>query len=475
MTFVGDRLEAYATAKPADTALKCGPASLTWLELFDRIEAAAAVICQETIAGARVALALADPMSLLIGLFASARTGRVALIVDPEWPDSLMKSVLAEVSPAFFIQHGSQLFNPVSDQRTDGRPDEEALFFAGFTSGSSGFPKGYVRTHRSWLKSFELSDREFGNALNNRIVIAGGLTHSLHLYGAVYGLSGGHQVVLMERFDPKELLAELYRARDGAVLYATPTQVHYLGEAARRNGPVDTVRQILVSGAKWQDGQRTAMASIFPDACLTEFYGASETSFISISRPGDYVPQGSVGRAAHGVQIAIGDPAHPLPSGKAGEIWVKSDLLFAGYLCGQSSDTRWAEGWLTVGDHGYLDGSGFLFLTGRSNRMIVTSGLNVYPEEVEAQLLNHAAVATAVVVGRPDPVRGQILEAVVQLATPLDDAPDELLRHCRNVLAKGKLPKKIHIKNSLPLTAGGKPDIPQITRDLMGPSQGGAV
>ncbi|WP_298966695.1 AMP-binding protein [uncultured Roseibium sp.] len=475
MTFVGDRLEAFAAARPADTALKCGPVSLTWLEFFDRVQTAASAICEETCPGARIAFALTDPMSLLIGFFASSRTGRVALIVDPEWPDSLMKTVLEELSPGLFIQRGSQLFKTVDSQRADVSPEEGALFFAGFTSGSSGMPKGYVRTHRSWLKSFELSDREFSNAPNDRIVIAGGLTHSLHLYGAVCGLSGGRQVVLMERFDPKELFAELNRAKDGSVLYATPTQLHYLGEVARRNGPVDTVRQVLASGAKWQDGQRAAMAEVFPATSLMEFYGASETSFITVSRPCDDVPAGSVGRAAHGVQIAIGDPAHPLPSGTAGEIWVKSDLLFAGYICGQSTETRWHEGWLTVGDHGYLDGNGFLFLTGRSNRMIITSGLNVYPEEIEAQLLNHAAVATAVVVGRPDPVRGQILEAVVQLATPLDEAEDELLRHCRNVLAKGKLPKKIHIKNHFPLTAGGKPDIPKITRDLIGSGQGGTV
>ena len=199
----------------------------------------------------------------------------------------------------------------------------------------------------------------------------------------------------------------------------------------------------------------------------------SETSFITVSSPDDGGPAGSVGRAAAGVEIAIGDLQAPGPSGKAGPIWVRSGLLFDSYLCGAAPDTLWNDGWLTVGDHGFLDEDGFLVLTGRENRMIVTSGLNVYPEEVEAVLQDHADVAVAVVAGLPDAVRGQRLEAAVELAGLLDNAETVLLHHCRKRLASGKAPKKIHVLEKLPLTVGGKPDIQKIAAELAGGGRSG--
>lgn len=301
----------------------------------------------------------------------------------------------------------------------------------------------------------------------DRIVVAGQLTHSLHLYGAVCGLAQGQDVVLMPRFDPRSVLTDLGGTAAGSVLYATPTQLHYLAEAARRTGPVEAVKQVLSSGAKWREADRDALKAVFPRARLFEFYGASETSFITIATPGDTVPAGSVGRAADGVEIAIGDPRDPSPAGRSGPVWVRSHMLFHGYICGTAPDTRWRDGWLTVGDHGYVDENGFLFLTGRENRMIVTSGLNVYPEEVEAVLDSHPAVAASVVVGLPDAVRGERLEAVVQLKGRLDNPQEQLMRHCRARLAAGKTPRRIHVRDALPLTAGGKPDIQGVVADLL--------
>ena len=162
----------------------------------------------------------------------------------------------------------------------------------------------------------------------------------------------------------------------------------------------------------------------------------------------------------------IGDPSSPAVPGRAGLIRVRSGLLFSHYICGTSPDTLWRDGWLTVGDHGFLDERGFLFLTGRENRMVITSGLNVYPEEVEAVLAEHPAVALAVVAGLPDQVRGHRLEAVVELGAPLAGAEQILLRHCRERLAPGKVPRHIHIRAKMPLTPGGKPDIRKVVADL---------
>ncbi|MCV0429059.1 MAG: AMP-binding protein [Roseibium sp.] len=476
MAYIGDKLKDFARTMPEKTALRCGPDIWTWRELIEEVEAAERTISRLSPQGGRVALLLPESAAMLICFFACARTGRIAMVMDPDWPEDQLETVLKAARPDLRIDadsyapHDSQaLPQPDSNYSSgDTAPREGDLFYCGFTSGSTGTPKGYVRDHGSWLRSFELGNREFGIDPADRIVLAGQLTHSLHLYGAVCGLARGQEVSLAARFDPRSILSSLVTAETGAVLYATPTQLHFISEAARRSGPLNNVVRVLASGAKWQDSDRAALEGVFPNADLIEFYGASETSFITLSNSANTVPQGSVGKAPAGVQIAIGDPDAPLPDCEAGEIWVKSTLLFSGYLTGDEPQTRWKNDWLSFGDHGFLDANGYLFLTGRANRMVVTSGLNVYPEEVEAVLMAHPQVAAAVVAGLEDPVRGQRLEAAVQLTEPLAGAEKSLLHHCRTRLASGKVPRRIHFYRELPLTAGGKPDIQRVMADLSG-------
>jgi len=478
MAFVGQRLDAFAGQRPDQTALHCGSVRWSWCALLDAIGSVEAAICGGTVRGGRVALLLDDPAALLISFFACARTGRIAMVMDPAWPASQRADVLVDAAPDLIIDR--QAYAAARERtsktkphlRTGGAaPLEDDPFYCGFTSGSTGRPKGYLRNHGSWLRSFELSDREFGIPARERIVVAGQLTHSLHLYGAVCGLERGHQVVLTPRFDPRTLLGDLSKGTDGSALYATPTQLHFLAETVERKGGLDAVRHVLSSGAKWQDRDRERLGGLFPNAQLIEFYGASETSFITVSRGDEAVPPGSVGRPPPEVSVAIGDPETPLAQGTPGAVWVKSSLLFSGYLCGDDPKTRWKDGWLTFGDEGYLDAHGYLFLTGRSNRMIVTSGLNVYPEEIETVLMAHPAVAGAVVAGIEDPVRGTRLEAAVQLFKPMDNARDMLLTHCRDRLEAAKLPRRIRLFERLPQTPGGKVDIRRVS-DMLAKGEG---
>ncbi|MES0884646.1 class I adenylate-forming enzyme family protein [Roseibium sp. SCP14] len=473
MAFIGDKLKIQAGSRPDRTALICGEVRWTWRDLIERIEAAEVHISRLSPREGRVALLLSDPASLIACFFACARTGRIAMVMDPQWPVEQIDRVLDLAGPDLRLDASSyaSIEHARIDQTiTEDPPGETDLFYCGFTSGSTGTPKGYVRDHGSWLKSFDLSNREFGISQESRVVLAGQLTHSLHLYGAVCGLASGQEVVLSTRFDPRSVVVDLQSAAPGAVLYATPTQIHFIAEAARRSGPLPNVHQVLASGAKWRDSDRNALRGTFPNARLIEFYGASETSFITISEDAGDVPDGSVGHAPEGIEITIGSPEAPLPPGESGAIWVKSRLLFSNYLCGNDPETFWRNGWLTFGDHGFLDIDGYLYLTGRANRMIITSGLNVYPEEVEAALSSHPCVVAAVVAGLEDPVRGQRLEAAVQLSKQITEAERMLLNHCKSRLAAGKQPRRIHVLDEIPLTAGGKPDIQTVTANL---SKGG--
>lgn len=464
MAYIGETLEASARQSPAGAALKCASTMMTWDVLLKAVQKIEAAIVEKTQPDARVALLLSDPAAVLVCFFACARSGRIAMVMDLTWPKSRIQDVCAATNPALLIDgetYQTVMKSPGEPNlaRTGGAPSGKSDFYAGFTSGSTGLPKGYVRSHRSWLESFRLSDADFAARQPRRVIIPGGVSHSLHLYGAVHSLNFGTPVTLLPHFDPRTVLAEMQADDGGSALYATPTQLQLIEEAAHRHGPMETVLLVFCSGAKWSEDGRTSISRVFPEARLVEFYGASETSFISFSRSGDGTPSGSAGRPAPGVDVAIGEPAHPVPEGVSGPVWVKSHLLFSGYICGSAPDTCWRDGWLTFGDHGYLDGNGFLFLSGRENRMVITSGLNVYPEEIETALLRHPAVSNAVVLGVADPLRGERLEAVIELRTDIDDPQQALLEFCRAAVGTAKCPKRFHITAQMPLTVGGKPDI----------------
>src|SRR5690606_15135092 len=248
-------------------------------------------------------------------------------------------------------------------------------------------------------------------------------------------------------------------ARIGAdavtALYATPTQVELLARAAEADGTVlPDLRVVMVSGAKWRDTALERVRRLFPNARLYEFYGTSETSFVTAREAGTG-PEGSVGRAMPGVDLDIrGDDNQSMPAGDTGRVWVRSPLLFDGYEIGDDGETIWRDGFVTVGDRGFVDADGHLFLVGRVKRMLVTSGVNVFAEEIEAVLESHPAVTAAAVFGLPDDLRGMRMVAAVRFVAACDI--DDLTRHCRAALLPVRRPRAIHAVEDWPLTAGGK-------------------
>ncbi|MEJ8476831.1 AMP-binding protein [Roseibium algae] len=493
MAFVGDTLNDLARLKPNALALTCADRRWTRAEFFSEVLALTTLLKTRVLKEARVALSLRDPARLLVAFFAVARSGAVAMIYDPDWPAGRRAWIDRETHPVLLLDDETLarlLALPVegSSDRSDPEafPEGTDPFYAGFTSGSTGDPKGYCRSHKSWLESFDVSAREFAIGADDHVIVPGNMVHSLHLYGAVHGMVVGAHVEVVERFNPRALSERMRRpgspdsaeAQTSLVFYATPTQIHYVAEDLRRAGAASSVRLVLASGAKWRDDDRRRMKDIFPEARLVEFYGASEMSFITLAGPEDNLPPGSVGRAASGVSIRImSDQGDELQPGELGTIWVSSQMLFDGYICGGGSEVARNGAWLTVGDQGFLNAEGFLFLTGRQKRMIVTAGLNIYPEEVEQVLLSHSLVGLAAVLPVADPVRGQVMVAFVSPEQmPPDQAAsgenasnleDQLRRHCLRHLGKGRTPRRFIIRSALPLTPGGKVDLMALETDLL--------
>ncbi|MEP0234961.1 AMP-binding protein [Roseibium sp.] len=478
MAFVGETLETLAKSDPQVPAISCAGRLWTRAQFFSEVLVLAEALQARVPKGARVALCLDDPVLLLIAFFAVARSGAIAMIYDPEWPQERRAWIDQSVQPALTLEKDSfdDVLTALMDegllsQGPRRQPDAQDPFYVGFTSGSTGVPKGYCRSHQSWLESFNVSACEFAIAAGDQVIIPGNMVHSLHLYGAVQGLCSGAHVDVAERFNPRLVAANL-RQSVSAVFYATPTQIHYVAQELRRSGPALNLRLVLASGAKWRDADRIAMAAVFPAARLVEFYGASEMSFLTLATPEDNVPSGSVGRAANGVSLDIRSSAgETLAPGQTGLIWARSDMLFDGYICGGGSEIAWEDGWLTVGDLGFIDANGFLFLSGREKRMIVTSGVNIYPEEVEHTLLSHEGVALAAVVARPDPIRGSELVAVVSLETGAVVSEADLRRHCAERLGRSRTPRAFLFRSEFPLTPGGKIDLMRLEAELQNSEQ----
>jgi long-chain acyl-CoA synthetase len=384
----------------------------------------------------------------LIDFCAIVETGRAAAVSDPDWPPALRRRIESALA------HEPEAPLP---------PGPDSAFYVGFTSGSTGLPKGFRRDHRSWTESFQTCLTEFGEGAAATIVAPGRLSHSLFLFAALLGIWTGAGAHLQDRFSARHTL-DVVAMADACCLVAVPSQLMMMLDAAerRRQEPISGVRLILISGARWMRSETPRLRTLFPHARIVEFYGASETSFIAWTESSLDLPETVVGRPFANVDLQIRGASH---EGEPGLIFVRSPMLFTEYLIGEDGSLLRDGAWISVRDMGFVDSEGRLHLLGREKRMIVTQGKNVFPEEVEAVLEQHPAIAAASVAGLPDPLRGTRVAAVVQPSgTPL--APALLTDFCRARLAAFKVPRAYFLRDEWPRTAGGKTDHARLAAEL---------
>lgn len=383
----------------------------------------------------------------MVSFMGIIQSGRCAAVSDPDWPVAVRDSVKRQLGAA------------LTEHCTLQHAEPNSPFYIGFTSGSTGVPKGFRRHHQSWTESLRVCLDTFGADAATRVLAPGRFSHSLFLFGMVLGLWSGAGVVVQERFSAARLMDTLQQGQTPC-LVAVPSQLLLMLALAerRKTPPIDSVRLILISGARWMRDHTAALQALLPKARIVEFYGASETSFMAWMDADAAAPPQAVGKPFSNVDIAIRDSQPPLG---VGQIFVCSPMLFMDYV-GPNSDNTAAvrEGdWLSVRDMGYVDAQGYLCLVGRENRMVVTQGKNLFPEEVEAVLLADARIAQASVQGVADPIRGQMVVAVLQLQAGADALTlQDVAVLCRTHLEAYKIPKRVWLCDVWPQTASGKTD-----------------
>ncbi|RYL90906.1 acyl-CoA synthetase [Sporolactobacillus sp. THM7-4] len=444
-----------------------------WLNGVSR--AARWLLTCKQVSNHRVGLYLRNTRFFLRYFAAAAKAGWTAVPLDPRWDASELdakvrlsglKLIVAEsdwlkkcsfpsvrVVPAD-IADGEERWNLPSssiDRRTDSQP-----FYFGFTSGSTGRPKGFVRSHASWVHSFSCNVHDLGWTANDRILIAGSLFNTHFLYAAISGLYIGATIILLPSFSATGCLHLIQSAAPTQVAVVPTMLESLIASGGTGNGSFHWV----CTGAKCAISTRQKIAKCFPNSLFDEFYGASELSFVSLCRQEENAPAGSVGRPFFNVSIAIrredGFWAEP---GQTGEIYVKSPLIISYYVTEQGrQDLRRYGEWVTVGDIGYLDTSGFLYIKGRKNGMINYGGLNIFPEEIERILQGCPKVEHAVVIGLPDQHWGEIAAAFVQVRKGENLDKKTLQHYCITRLTAYKVPRAWFFINNMPFTAGGKID-----------------
>lgn len=361
---------------------------------------------------------------------------------------------LPALGNALLSNAGFCLYEDIDPARLESEPDQ----FITLTGGSSGQPKGILRQQSSWIDSFDTNARLFDYTPQDRIAVLGRLSHSLALYSVLEALHLGLDAFALDVV-PFRQQVHLLASQRVRILYATPTQLRLLalGNAA---GELPDIRLILCGGGSLDQSTAQSIQDLCPNAETRVFYGAAETSFVTLSGPD--TPPGSVGQAYPGVTIRICDQAGR-PTAQDGEVWVRSPYLFDRYVLGHSDDTQLRDGFLSVGEIGRLDVAGNLFLMGRKTRMVQIADQAVFPEEIEAHICASCRVAACAVLPRTDPVRGQRLVAVIEGAADADFAA-RIQHQCRGTFGPLVAPKQILFHPRLPLLASGKIDLRKLEK-----------
>jgi long-chain acyl-CoA synthetase len=502
---VSEYLRRTAAADPDGVALverRAERREMTWRELDEAADAVGRALSgRGLVAGQRVALVMANRVDLPVAYYGILRGGMVAVPINPRSTtreigrmlvDSRARVVLCDETGVAQVREalaggaaeghsvdvvvdgaepgaGETAFGRFLDDATGAEPvappDPEALAVVLYTSGTSGKPRGAMLTHRALVANVEQIARIDPPAMTRDDVCLG-LLPMFHIYGlnCVLGeaVKQGATVLMVDGFDPVGLLEQIREEGVTNVPLAPPVVAAWAGREGLQ-GLFSSVSMVL-SGASALDPELAAAFHASSGKHIEQGYGLTETAPVIATTLGSPRPPGtppkphSVGRPLPGIDLRIVEPSGADASpGDPAEIWVRGDNLFSGYWPDGADGPR-PDGWYATGDIGFLDEDGDLTLVDRLRELVIVSGFNVYPSEVEEVVAELDTVSEVAVVGLPDEDTG---EAVVAFVVP-DGATDEatvvaeVQDHCRTRLARFKQPRRVVVVQGLPHSPTGK-------------------
>jgi long-chain acyl-CoA synthetase len=393
-------------------------------------------------------------------LVADARFAHTARSVADRAPNLVARfSVGGEIDG--FESFGTATAEESSDDLEDASLGASMLY----TSGTTGRPKGVVRTPSATPSAaiatvLELAGYDPGRDAH---LCTGPLYHAAPLaFSAVQPLNAGVTVVLMDGFKPELALESIERHRVTHT-HMVPTMFHRLlglSADARQAADLSSLRFVLHGAAPCPPAVKRAVID-WLGPIVVEYYAATE-GFGSVITSKDWLARpGTVGRPLQGQVQVRGSDGAELPAGEVGTLYLRAtDVARFEYFKDPEKTRKTFDGdYFTLGDMGCLDADGYLYLSDRTSDVIISGGVNIYPAEVEAVLLTHPAVADVATVGVPNSEWGEEVKSVAELRSGFEataDLAEELVAYCRQRLAAFKCPKSVDFVEKLPRFDTGK-------------------
>ncbi|MGJ9413226.1 AMP-binding protein [Aeromicrobium sp. CF4.19] len=370
-------------------------------------------------------------------------------------PDPLAEQVLSEVAGA---RPWSDFIAESPSLEAGPQASTEAIIY---TSGTTGKPKGVRRlpfTDDRGARNLNEMSRVFGIGEGSRALVLGPLYHSLPDTASKLGLELADLLVMQKRFDPELTLAQIerYQITELSLVPTMFVRILKLPEKVRRRYDTSSLRTVIHTGSPCAPDIKQAMIDWW-GPIVHELYGATEVGVTFYVDSVDWLKKpGTVGRPLPETTVEIvGPDGKAVPPGEVGEVFALNRLAPDWEYIGREKQT-YGDGLVSVGDVGFVDEDGFLFLCDRKNDMIISGGVNVYPAEIEAVVITHPRVADCAVFGAPDPDLGEKVVLAVALLDGEQLEGETLRDYVRERLASHKVPKIVDFHQELPRQESGK-------------------
>ncbi|MET0987381.1 MAG: acyl-CoA synthetase [Steroidobacteraceae bacterium] len=482
--------------KPAVTMADSGD-SMTFRELDARsTQLAHALRRRGMTAGDRLAILLPNSLLYYVAAWAARRStlryvplnwhlhvDEVAYIVDncdaralvTAEPLRELAQAVAQRQPSLrVLLAGSRDATPFEDlaaamraERTTGMDEEADGNFMFYSSGTTGYPKGILRPltgqpFGSLAPIEQMTKAAYGFGSNTVYLSPAPLYHAAPLGWSMAAQGHGGTVIAMERFDAENVLRTIERYR---VTHAQFVPTHFfrllqLPGEVRARYDLSSLRMVVHAAAPCPIDVKERMIQWW-GPIIHEYYSASEGGGFTAIDPQEWLrKKGSVGRSLLGPMHIIGEDGRELPAGEVGLIYFENAEPFEYHKAAEKTAEYFNDrGWGTMGDMGWVDADGYLFLADRKSHMIISGGVNIYPQEIENLLAVHPKVADVAVIGVPNAEFGEEVKAVVIPAagcTADDELAHELIEYCREHAAGYKCPRSVDFVSTLPRLENGK-------------------
>ncbi len=398
--------------------------------------------------------------------------GAEAIVTEPEFAPSI--DAIAEELPALrhrvLVGAGADrpwiafetLVEPYRGERVaDAEVEEHDLQRLMYTSGTTARPKGVMITYGNLLWKNVGHILEFGITSSDRTLVAGPLYHvgGMDLPASAVLYAGG-SLVLLRKFEAREALAAI-QAEGITNLWLAPAMVNMVLQLPDLEAyDTRSVRFIINGGEKMPVPLIQRVLRAFPNAWFSDAYGLTETVSGDTFMDREHVISkiGSVGKPVVHLAVRVVDEEgqEVLPN-QLGEVVLRGPKVFKGYWRDpEATAAAIRDGWFHTGDIGRIDEDGYLYIEDRKKDLIISGGENIASSEVERALYEHPAVVEAAVIGIPDPRWGEVPKAFVVLRSGAEITTQDLIEHCRQRLARFKVPKQVEFIDALPRNPSGK-------------------